>query len=128
MKIINNKNAVIAFILKHVSCTCFIYLFAFATANAVPLKNAHGVSKPKVKLSFVPANQTASQPASKKPKTLDLTLRNNDSSHIDFKKMRPKNKIKQIKERYLTIYSRKKEKLKATYLQGSYAINYTQSW
>ena len=47
---------------------------------------------------------------------------------IDFKEMKPPNVVDFIKNRYLTFYSNKTEKIKATYLEGSYAINYTQKW
>ena len=148
--IILKHNALISFILKHTSCVCFIYLFTLGSANALPpAKDAKKepasseTSETKIKLSFVPAThelnsfetiQITPQTLPENSNILDLTSEPardtsaTSTTYIDFKKMKPKNKIKQIKEHYLTIYSRKKQKLKATYLQGSYAINYTQSW
>jgi len=140
MKIIKNKKHMISFLIKNISCTCFVYLLTLANAHAFPQKkDMHKKTlKTKIQLSFIPENTTESkittnldllniiEPEQKKP--LNITIKSKSASSIDFNKLRPKNKIKQIKERYLTFYSGKKDKLKATYLQGSYAINYSQSW
>lgn len=129
----------ISFFLKNVSCTYFVYLLTMTNAHALPQKKdiAEKSTKQDVQLSFVPSNEGRHSPetprrsqniTSEEIESLNLSLVTENNNHIDFKKLKPKNKIKQIKERYLTLYSDKKEQLKATYLQGAYAINYTQSW
>ena len=47
---------------------------------------------------------------------------------IDFTKMKPLQLEDYIKTQLLTFYSTKSEKIVATYLDGAYAINYTQIW
>ena len=47
---------------------------------------------------------------------------------LDFSKMKPINKFTLLKEKYLTLYSGKQKKLKAAYIDGAYALNYTQRW
>ena len=47
---------------------------------------------------------------------------------IDFTKMKPIQLEDYIKTQLLTFYSTKSEKIVATYLDGAYAINYTQEW
>jgi len=120
----------ISFLLKNISCTCLAYLLAMANAQAFPQKKDTDKEtvKPKIRLSFVPEeNKGISAAPQAQTITPDLAHKTKNDT-IDFNKMKPKNKIKQIRERYLTFYSGKKEKLKATYLHGTYAINYTQSW
>ncbi len=125
----------ISFLLKNISCTCFVYLLTMANAQAFPQKKdtEKETLKPKIRLTFIPEEQNQGISATPQAQTITLAtspdLAHKTKKHtIDFNKMKPKNKIKQIKERYLTFYSDKKEKLKVTYLQGTYAINYTQSW
>lgn len=60
--------------------------------------------------------------------SLDTTISTDLPNYIDFDRMKPVNTFKLIQQRYLTFYSTKTEKVKATYLQGAYAINYTQKW
>lgn len=119
----------ISFLLKYTPCTCFIYLLAIASVNASPQKktqdNIKKTVNPKIQLSFIPDTPNNNK---NKNKALNLNLITEGSTYIDFNKMKPKSKIKKIKELYLTIYSRKKEKLKATYLHGTYAIHYSQKW
>ena len=121
----------ISFLLKNISCTCLVYLLTMANAQAFPeKKNADKETvKPKIRLAFVPEKENKGLSVTPQAQTItpDFAHKTKNDT-IDFNKMKPKNKIKQIRERYLTFYSGKKEKLKATYLQGTYAINYTQSW
>ena len=137
--IIKNKNHIISFLLKSIPCTCFIYLLAITSVNASPEKvknNAKSASPQKVQLSFIPEKRKKTQrknnrySTAKDKKALNLSINTKIPSHINFSKMKKKNNIKQMKERYLTIYSRKKgkEKLKAAYLHGAYAIKYVQKW
>ena len=133
MKKTITKNSMISFFLKYIPCSCFIYLLALANAHALPQKKEINKKlEPKVQLSFIPEKMHVIPKKQliilNDTKALDLTLEAKNISHINFKKMKPKSKIKIIRERYLTLYSAKKEKIKATYLQGAYAINYTQSW
>ncbi len=140
MKKTITKNSMISFFLKHIPCSCLIYLLALANAHALPQKKeANKKIEPKVQLSLAPVIPEEKMHIMPKiqliilndlndTQTLNLTLEEENTSHINFKKMKPKSKLKIIKERYLTLYSAKKEKIKATYLQGAYAINYTQSW
>ena len=125
----------ISFLLKNISCTCFVYLLTMANAQAFPQKKDTDKEtvKPKIQLAFVPEKENKGASAAPQAQTITLApslglAQKTKNNTIDFNKMKPKNKIKQIRERYLTFYSGKKEKLKATYLQGTYAINYTQSW
>ncbi len=147
----------ISFLLKHFSCACLFYLLTLcnlSAANASPqadnieaignmknTKNTKEISAPKAQLSFISEENT---PEETKPKAERLNLviphnnanntasdsnsNSNKKTYIDFNKLKPKNRFKQMKERYLTFYSGKAETLRATYLQGSYAINYTQNW
>jgi len=144
MKIIKNKKHMISFLLKNISCTCFVYLLILANAHAFPQKkDIHKKTlKTKIQLSFIPENtpenitenKITTNPdllntiESEQKSPLNIAIKTKSTSSIDFNKLRPKNKIKQIKDHYLTFYLGKKDKLKATYLQGSYAINYSQSW
>jgi len=133
MKKITTKNGMISFFLKYIPRSCLIYLLALANAHALPQKKETNKKlELKVQLSFTPEKIYVTPKKQlitlNNTKALELTLEIKNTSHINFKKMKPKSKIKIIKERYLTLYSAKKEKIKATYLQGVYAINYTQSW
>ena len=133
MKKITTKNGMISFFLKYIPRSCFIYLLALANAHALPQKKETNKKlELKVQLSFTPEKMHVIPKKQlitlNNTKALELTLEIKNTSHINFKKMKPKSKIKIIRERYLTLYSAKKEKIKATYLQGTYAINYTQSW
>ena len=42
--------------------------------------------------------------------------------------MKPINIFTYIKNNYLTLYTNKTEKIRASYKHGMYAINYTQKW
>lgn len=140
----NYTNSMIPFLFKQIPCTCIIYLLAITTASASPqkkdTKSSKELSKPKIQLTFIPNKTRKKSHIQKKAKQMipintkslnlafKIALKNKTTNYIDFSKMKPKNKIKQIRERYLTLYSGKKDKLKATYLQGAYAINYIQRW
>ena len=124
----------ISFFLKYFPCTCIFYLLTLCTlsANASPqtedienTENTEKTSTSKVQLSFIPEENRSNT------KRLNFVISSNNASkvaYIDFDKMKPQNRFKLIKDRYLTLYSGKTEALRATYLQGSYAINYTQNW
>ncbi len=60
------------------------------------------------------------------PKNLDLDI--DIHAILDFKKLKPQNKFRALKEKLLTLYTGKKEKINAAYIHGAYAINYTQHW
>jgi len=135
---IKDKKPMISFFLKSIPCACAIYLFTTVSANATPQKTKHikKASTPKIQFSFIPEKRKTSAHKknkhikTKSKKTLNLSIKIENKSAINFKKIKRKNRIKRIKERYLTIYSRKKgkEKLKAVYLHGAYAIKYVQKW
>lgn len=132
MKTTNNKRFITAFFLKHVPCACFVYLLAIANTHASPNKKSSTYThktKLKVQLSLSPLTPERKK-AHSAIKTLHFNLNEPTKiqKYIDFSKMKPKNKLKKFKEQYLTLYSRKRGKIKAAYIKGSYALNYTQNW
>jgi hypothetical protein len=95
------------FLFLKISTTCLLHFIS--TANAAPLN--HELPSGSIKFNFLHHGILKKTPVL-----------------IDFNKMKPLNLEDLIRQNYLTFYSNKNEKLRATYEGGAYAINYTQKW
>ena len=114
-------NMAISFLLKLIPCSCFISLLVASSANALPVQTETFQS------SILKSEPSITIQNLQNMLAID-TNKGKAPLFINFKNMKPQNTFEALKEKYLTFYKGKKEKLNATYIHGAYALNYTQKW
>jgi len=117
---------------EHLSQTGLIFLFTILLINILSLNNA--IASPRESNFSLNSASIPSWPIFNLPPQSNLTIdsksqdENNLSIILDFSKMKPISTFTLLKEKYLTLYSGKQKKLNADYIDGAYALNYTQRW
>ena len=114
-------NTATSFLLKLIPCSCFISLLVASSTNALPVQAETFQS------SILKSEPSIASQNLQNMLAIDTNKRK-APLFINFNDMKPQNTFEVLKEKYLTFYKGKKEKLKATYIHGAYALNYIQKW
>ncbi len=113
MKIIKKQKSLQKFLSSLV-----LLILASNNVSASPLQ----VQTDSITKTLTPSLQKTSQ------EIFDPNAKDKAPLIIDFEKMKPLSNFEIIDQKLLTYQLGKQNNVKATYIQGAYAINYTQSW